>query len=511
MAISFKKYVDIVSRVIGAAIVPRRDLIGRIFTKNVLVPTNSLIDFTSADDVGAYFGTDSQEYKRAAFYFGFISKNNKKAQKLTFARWNAAAVAPSIIGDTAQKVLASFQAVTDGHFFLTMGTVTAEVGPCDFSGDGDLATVAGTIQAAVQAADVDGNFTGATVTYDAVRGSFNLTGGTAADAVINSAAGQTGTNILPLIGWVNTGLATANDAIFSDGDDGLTASETVQASVDASDNFGSFLFMDAVSDAQKQAISAYIAGLNIKFIYCVGVLQADAATLQDTVKDNAGTSLIIISDTETDQYDEMADMIVLAATDYSARRSVQNYMFQMFNGLSAKVSDTLTSNALDAIRVNYYGVTQTAGTNLAFYQRGYLQGVFGTDPVNTNIYANEMWLKDAAGSDLMNLLLTASAIAATPSGAAQAVTTLREGVVAEALNNGAISVGKELTPAQKEQITTITGVEDAWYQVQDQGYYLSASVVDFENNGVTEYKIVYTLVYAKADAIRKVDGEHSLV
>lgn len=82
MAISFKKYVDITSGVGAGASVKNRELIGRIFTSSSKLPMDVLLEATSADDVGDYFGTNSNEYERAKFYFSWISKLTTRAKKL---------------------------------------------------------------------------------------------------------------------------------------------------------------------------------------------------------------------------------------------------------------------------------------------------------------------------------------------------------------------------------------------------------------------------------------------
>ena len=51
MAISISKYVDIVSGVGGGGVVRQRDLIGRIFTANLKVPADSLVEMTSAAEL----------------------------------------------------------------------------------------------------------------------------------------------------------------------------------------------------------------------------------------------------------------------------------------------------------------------------------------------------------------------------------------------------------------------------------------------------------------------------
>ena len=82
MSISISRYVSINSAVLGQSIVGVRQLILNLFTVNPLIPPQTYITFTSAAEVGQYFGTNSEEYYRAVSnYFNFISKNN-------FIIWN---------------------------------------------------------------------------------------------------------------------------------------------------------------------------------------------------------------------------------------------------------------------------------------------------------------------------------------------------------------------------------------------------------------------------------------
>jgi hypothetical protein len=69
MSISISRYVDITSGVGGASVVAQRSLVARIFTSSSLVPPRSFVAFSTAEAVGDYFGTSSEEYLRAVFYF----------------------------------------------------------------------------------------------------------------------------------------------------------------------------------------------------------------------------------------------------------------------------------------------------------------------------------------------------------------------------------------------------------------------------------------------------------
>ena len=507
MAIAFTKYVDITSGVGGVSQVAERDLIARLFTQNSLVPSGGVIEFTDAASVLAYFGATSQEYLRALFYFNFVSQKITSPEKISYAFWSDTDTPPAIFGDKEDKFLSDFTSIADGEFTLTLGTITEVVGPCNFTGAASLADIASILQTEINSANVDPLFASATVVYDATRGAFVLVGGATGEAAVNTAVSGGGTDILTLIGWVNTGLVTADGAIFTNGIDGQTVTEALTESADASDNFGSFAFVDALTDQQIEDAAIWNSSENVKYMFMFDALEADAAAFFNDLKDYGGTGLTI--NAEADEYPEMLPMALLASTRYNRRNSTYNYMFQQADGLTASVTDTQTSDALDTVRANYYGQTQRSGRLLEFYQRGSLYGS-ATDPIAMNVYANEIWLKDACGAILMNALL-AIKISANKTGRSQ-LTTLIQDPVDRALLNGTISVGKPLTTVQKVFIDDQAGYEGAWQQVQNVGYWFEVLFEQFVNtSGENEFKAVYTLIYSKDDAIRSIDGTHILI
>lgn len=502
MAISFRKYVDITSGVGGNGGVRLRDLIGRLFTTNNLVPTGQIVEMTTLEDVGNYFGFSSEEYLRASFYFGWVSKNIKRAKKISFAKWAKTALAPRIYGAKGDQSLAAWTVITNGSFYLTLGSNTQLLSAMDFSGAASLSAVAGIIQTKLGTVVGDTNFSGATVTWDATRKSFNFIGGTTGNAVVTVAAGTSGTDIAAQLGWLS-----GTDTILSDGSAIKTITECLTETTDVSNNFGSFLFLPALSDAEVLEAATWNDAQNNMFMFCVPVLDVDTADYYTMLAGLSGVGVTL--KTVSSEYPEMIPMTILAATDYNARSSVQNYMFQVF-GITPAVTTTTKSNSLDNLRVNYYGRTQTAGQYLDFYQRGVLMGL-QTDATDMNVYANEIWLKDAAGASLMSLLLSVARLPANTNGRSRAMAVLQS-VADKALFNGTISVGKPLNEIQKLYITEMTGDELAWYQVQTIGYWLDAVLESYvTQDSRTEWKLVYTLIYSKDDAIRKVDGTHVLI
>ncbi|MDR2093026.1 MAG: DUF3383 domain-containing protein [Azoarcus sp.] len=497
MAIAFEKYVSITSGVVGNRGVRQRELIGRIFTASALVSPDEVLEFTSLDDIRAFFGADSEETLRAQFYFAWVSKQATRAKKLSFARYSDTAIAPAVFGGTSAKHLNDYLGNGDG-IGITLAGATYSTGYIDLSEAASLTDVASLLTTAIAAAD--DALSGASVSFDAASRRFILT--------VSGTTGLTHISIddntlAEKLEWTRS-----TGAIFISGADARSPADTVAAAAEITNNFGSFLFQAALSDADIAAVAAWNHAQNVKYMYCAPVDSLAGAQAQyAALSGYSGTAITLRAE---DDFAEMAPMVILAATDYDRRNSTCNYMFQEFPTLTASVDKTSNAAAFDAVRCNYNGVTQTTGQYLAFYQRGLLMGG-STAPVDMNTYANEAWLKDLAGSQIMSLLLSLQKVSANDRGRAKIINTLLP-VIDTALYNGTISVGRTLLPTQKAFITEETGDPDAWQQVQNKGYWLSCAIrTEVTTDGRTEYYAGYILIYAKDDVIRCVEGSHELI
>ena len=510
MTIDFSKYVDITSGVSGASQVATRELIGRIFSTNPLIPVGEVLEMTTLADVLAYFGSNSEEYTRARQYFSFVSKNITQAQKISFARWVDTAVAPHIYGAFLTAPLATLSAITDASFILTIGGGVAIVTGLDLTGAASYAAVAALIQAAIIAAGAGVQFTGSTVVFNSARNSFDFTGGSAVSEVLSVGVDGSGTDISGLMGWLPQTTSNPKGAIWSDGSLAETITDVLTDSTSLNNNFGSFIFTNTAALTLEEITEAatWNASQNNLFQYHIPVANANATTYQTALSLLNGCALTIDPQV-ANQYPEQVPVEVLASTNYDAQNSVQNYMYQQ-DALTASVTDTTTSNTYDALKINYYGNTQQAGQIISFYQRGVLFGL-SSSPSSMNVYANEQWFKDSAGVAIMNLLLALSRIPANQQGKAQILLALQN-VINQGLFNGTISVGKGLTVQQIATISSITGDPVAWQQVKNSGYWVNlvfSPVV--ASSGVTEYEAIYTIVYSKDDTISKVEGRHILI
>jgi hypothetical protein len=518
MSISINKYIDITSGVGGASAVANRQLIGRYITTSSLLLPGELVEFDSIDDVGTRFPETSPEYIAASKYFAFVSKMNTGARRLSMYAWSKTAAAPQVVGAPGilgNAVLTSLKACTAISFNVT--DTNNVVTPVNITGmDLSAATSFEDIRADVQTAlraNANPQLVNATVLYTAATGVFTIQGSVSGSG-----------NLIEVVPTATPGtdfgsqaaLATASGGKAVPGVSAQTPLQAVQDSAALSDNFGSFGFIDSstspptpLPDADIAAVSAWNAAQNVKYLYCLPGTIATAPNLYAALKGNAGTALTISVPNGAD-WAEFEPMEILAATDYSRPNSSQNYMFYEFNNRVATVTDTQTSDAMDLVRANYNGQVMRAGRQFSFYQRGVLMGG-KTAPLDINTYTNEIWLKDDITTNILNAFLGLPRIPANDTGRGLVLSNIQPSIDA-AINNGTISVGKLLTPQQKQYVTQITNDPNAWQQIQNIGYWIDVEILSYQTpDGRTEYKAVYVLVYSKDDQIRKVEGSDVLI
>lgn len=307
-------------------------------------------------------------------------------------------------------------------------------------------------------------------------------------------------------GWISKNVKSPKKLSFAriTGTDAATYFASWEGTIDTSNNFGSFVFDSDLRTAVstfKTALGALIAGY---------LAENDHLVLGINIENTSAYACTVLLDDTTDTgglmyFDEMIPMIILAATDYTAYKGTQNYMFQQFD-VPATVTSATDADTYDAANTNYMGQTQSAGQTVAFFQRGIMN-----DGNPINIYANEIWLKSAVATELFNLLMALPQISADDEGEMQIAKSIVS-VVDSALNNRTIIVGKDLTNVQKQYIETITADENAWRQVQGLGYWLNVTTSSYTaTGGGTEWKAEYTLVYSKSDVVSFVSGSHIMI
>lgn len=489
MPIAQSKYINIISAVGGVPAVSQRELIGRVFTSNYLVPANTVVEFdggatVALKSVGEYFGLTSPEYAFAEKYFGFESKKGLHPKKIGFARYLTEAVPAYVVGKSGVS-LTDLKSITNGSLILNLNGENNEFSGINLSSANSLTNVASLISSAITNNLV-------VCEYDEGNGRFLL-------KTVATGDGQT-------LSVKASDLASAlgfESAIVSDGAGQKTAVECVSGMEEISNNFFTFTFLDSLGSGDVVALAQWVDSQNVRYMFSYTVNPTNAETIQALVKDYDGVALTL------DIYNQNAGfmpMAAIAAIDYTRPNAGIDMMYQQFDGVEPSVADNADADKYDGLKVNYYGATQQAGRQVAFYQNGVLQGSISS----MGVFANEAWLKDNFFTNLLNLRLGLDSLPASQTGKSLVMNVMAD-TIELAKYNGVIQFGKTLSQLQKATITEITGNTDAWMSVQSAGYWLSADVVEYQEDGVQKYKITYLLVYGKGDSINFIDGRDILI
>lgn len=493
------RYVDITSGVGGAAAFGVRQLTPRLFTTNELFPTEAVVKFSSAADLLNYMNQDStsEEYKQGNFLFSYISKAIKKVNTIEIARWADTDTSAQVFGVDAAS-LSDLQAYTSASLDVILDGTTYSATGVDFSAATSYADVAGVLQTDIRA--LDASLVDTTVVFNSLSGGFDVDTNGTADGLMTFESATSGF-------LVDLGLDAT--AVFSAGILAQTLTSALTLSTNLSNNFGSIAFIDDLSIEQIEEVSAWVNAQNVFCMYYPKAQKSEASAFFDALGGYAGTG-VTLYDPNSDEYPWLHPAAELGAIDPSRPAAFPNFMFGKNDLVSPIINSSSEADTYDAVRANYFGRTQEAGNTVVWYQRGYLMGG-NTAPVDMSVFAAEMWLKSDLKSGFLNMFNALPGLTPGTQGRA-IIKSYIQATVDRGLLNGAILTGKELTTTQKAYITQVTGDEDVYQQVQNDGYWYD---IDFESNvtqaGVTEYQAVYTLIYSKADKVRKVVGTHTLI
>ncbi|MGJ0637425.1 DUF3383 domain-containing protein [Xenorhabdus bovienii] len=495
MPIKQTRYVDIASAVIGASAVPMRKLTARLLSTNPKIPAGKVLEFASGQ-VDALLGADSPEARFARQYFSYVSPAPvSKPKALQIATYEPIGRAPAVYGTKAAS-LDELKALVDGSMTVTIGGVMKTFTDIDLSGVKSYADVGSAVQAKLNAEKTP-QFVNAYITFNAMDSAFVLSGGVQEKSDINVAY-----SVLADAMGLSSGTRSAGNAAQS-------PLEAFMAAEKVSDSFGSATFLIDIPLQQAIELAQYVAGENVKYQLHLNVTADNAEDYSAALMGTASTGLNL--KTGDDHFVQALPMAIMAATDYDRTNATINYMYRQFGvTFPSQISTDMNADTLDKLRVNYYGETAVAGSQIRFYQRGFLCGGV-SNPLDMSVHANEQWLKSHITQQWFSLLMATRGVPANKDGEARAMAVIA-GAVTQALNNGTILPGKTLTEVQKIAIADASGDDLAWHDVQDKGYWYNAHIV--ENTGksdLPEHVMKYVLIYGKGDWVRQIEGSHNLV
>lgn len=166
MAVNADKLVQIVPRVISAG-TSGLNFSGLFLTQSDIVPTARVVRFSTAQAVGNYFGTDSDEYDSAVKYFNGYTNTQYLPSQIYFAAFRSEAASAWLRGDAYTGTLADLKLVRDGTLRVTIDGVERVANGVDFYTATSFSDCAQRLQTALsQAAEIEatsGYLTGAPV------------------------------------------------------------------------------------------------------------------------------------------------------------------------------------------------------------------------------------------------------------------------------------------------------------------------------------------------------------
>ncbi len=452
---------------------------GLVLTENLLMPTNSVLSFASPAAVSTFFGPSSAEYTYAQIYFAGFENSTQLPSSILFAPYNALARAAWLqSGSLATMTLAQLQALS--------GTLTISVnGTPDTS---STITLTGATSFTDAATLIQAGFTSPpfSVAWDAVQSAFIIT---------TTATGSTET-ITFASGTLASGLnlTQATGATISQGANVDTPSSAMNNVTAVTQNFASVSYLTEPTLANKELFAQWFSPLADLYLGVMWDSDTQASVQGATepfgvvakaAKYNgimciggdpaAGTLSVLCLNIAafvqgmiaSINYGATNGRITLAGKSANASASVlpacsniQTYQNLLANGYSSYVAFAARNQGF------------------VFFSNGNMPGNFPW----ADQYINQIWLSSQLQMALLALYTTTSDIPYDPTGYGMIRATLVgqpsagnsstiNGPINQAVSNGVIQVGVQLSSSQAAAVNLAAGANVAG-TIQSNGYYL---------------------------------------
>lgn len=459
--IPISQVVDIVPGVVGTGGNPLSLNAVAVSNNTTLVPTSQLIEFSDADSVGDYFGSSSTEKVIADKYFAGYDNSFKKPGTLYFAGYATAATGAWLRGTSlAGMTLTELKAITGSLALYIDSDEYQTTTDLDLSAVTSFTDAATAIKTALGIGVGDGN-----VTWDAAHSVFviaSLT--TGATSTITFATGTAASALGLDAGVLNQGVAadtpaSAMDRIKQQGNNWVTFFTTFlpALTVDIKSFNEGFAQWASTQNNEYLHISWdeqnnwQIAGSPDAFGNIVRANQYGGTWPEYATVEHAAASAGII-----------------ASIDFQATNGRATAAFKSQEGLAPNVNSLAVADAILANGGTYYGAYGARGGNLdnCFYN-GQMPG---SKFKWVDTYVNQIYLNSQLRLAIWSGLRSVNYAPYN----AQGETLIRAWCadpIAEALNNGTIQTGIQLSASQKATIAQQAGL-DISNELYGQGYYL---------------------------------------
>ncbi|HDJ1441602.1 TPA: DUF3383 domain-containing protein [Serratia rubidaea] len=455
MAIPISKDVKINPGVL-AAVGNAVDLNGLLLTESDYAPVGDVPSFSSAADVAAYFGGESDEYAMASMYFQGYNNATKTPGALLFARKVRAPAAAWLRSGTLKGMSIEALKAISGTLTLSISgkSTSAEV---NFSSVTSFAEAAAALQTSLTSAV-------ATVVYDTTHDAFIITAAGTKPETTTITFGS-GTAAAPLKMTNSTG------AVLSQGANKSVVADLFTTITSKSQRWASFSTVFECLDAEHLALAEWASSQNKRYFYVAWTTneKAKVAGSEDHIAhqiinvNNYGSVVPVYC---ADVKKPAAVMGYAAALDFVRVEGRVPFKFREFEGLSADVTTEADYDALIANGYNFYG--KYASNNIVedYWADGTITGDFKW----LDSFAGQIWLNGNLQGAVLALFKSNKTVPYNNAGRALVATSMAD-VIGQFKAWGGIREGITLSAAQKLEISNAVG-EDVSATIFATGYYL---------------------------------------
>lgn len=458
MAIPASRIASVTPSVLSAA-GSALDLNGLILSQNASIPSGSMLPFSTAADVGAFFGMTSTEYLMAQIYFEGQNGATTTPGKLYFGAYSESATSAFLrSGSLASMTLAQLQALT-GTLTVTIDGTPNTSASINLSGATSFTAAAATIEAAFTSPDF-------TVAFDTQLSAFVFTSNTTgATSTADYASG-------PLAAGLN--LTEATGAVLSQGTVAQTPATAMPVFAAAAGDWAGFTTTWEPILADKEAFSAWTAVQGRRYFYAGYDTDVNALTegstatwLAAVIAANEDGTIGIWAQNDAEGALEAAAVLSWAASlNFTQKGGRMTLADRTFSGLTPTVT---TGNAYDALMANgynCYGLFANGAEEWQVFRLGTITGQYDF----ADAYVCQIKFNNDLQNAMMALLTSVGTIPYNAAGYSLIHASLADPIAA-AKNFGTIRVGVTLSASQVQQIYNAVGF-DVSQPLNASGYYL---------------------------------------
>lgn len=421
--------------------------------ESTLVPTSSLMEFSSRDDVSDYFGSSALATELAGNYFLGFDNSSRKPGTMFFAGYANVARAAFMRGQSlAGMTLTELQAISGTLAFTIDGVV--ESGTVNLAAASSFTNAATLITTALA-------MTPAAVTWDSTQSRFVCTSGTTgASSTMTVGSGTAAAALGFTAGVLSQGAAadtpsSAMDRIKLQGQNWAAFMTIFEPDADDKE-----LFADWTNDQNKRY--AYIAW-DSDAGYTTANNPATFGAIVDTL--NLEGTMVVYNTVE------LAAFVCgyIGSVNFQALNGRATPAFKSQSGLETTVDTLPDAEAVLSNNASYYGLYQAPGQG-NIYSILYDGRMNGSSFRWLDTYIDQIYLNAQLQLSIFVGLTQVNAAPYNSQGEAL-IRAWCQDPINEALNNGSIRVGVPLSESQKATIQSQAGL-DISTQLEGQGYYL---------------------------------------